>query len=215
MDASAYLEGSIKVSSPEDVDLLLARVTASATQVRQWINAFTGEPLEFLRRLKFEAVGYHPIGHHPLNIIEQVNQTWTYATALLAARQLFALHPEAGGYHLAPGAHASQPLDIMSEVEGLVGAETFAAVTPRNNHCQRLIEVDEPSRGPSVRVLYVTTLSWQPPPTAVREGRSASLVRRLLIAGLPCMASPGYRGGTPISVYLIWAQKFLQQTFRL
>lgn len=134
MDTSAYLEGSITVRSPDDVDLLLSRLTASAEQVRQWIGAFTGEPLELLRRLKFEAVGYHPIGHYPLNIIEQVNQTWTYATALLAARQLFTLHPETGGYHLAPGAHASQPLDIMSEVDGLVGAETFAAVTPRNNN---------------------------------------------------------------------------------
>ncbi|OJU06176.1 MAG: hypothetical protein BGN87_12975 [Rhizobiales bacterium 65-79] len=34
---------------------------------------------------------------------------------------------------LAPGTHASLDLDIMSEVEGYVGAETFAAVSPRNN----------------------------------------------------------------------------------
>lgn len=53
--------------------------------------------------------------------------------ALAAARQLLVLHPEAGGFHLAPGAHASLPLDIMSEAKGLVGAETFAAVDPKNN----------------------------------------------------------------------------------
>jgi hypothetical protein len=40
---------------------------------------------------------------------------------------------EAGGFRLAPGAHACLALDIMNEVEGLVGAETFAAVTPGNN----------------------------------------------------------------------------------
>ncbi len=34
---------------------------------------------------------------------------------------------------LAPGAHAAIELEIMSEVPGLVGAETFAAVDPRNN----------------------------------------------------------------------------------
>jgi len=34
----------------------------------------------------------------------------------------------------APGAYASEPLDIMSGVEGLVGAETFAAVDPHNNN---------------------------------------------------------------------------------
>jgi hypothetical protein len=38
-----------------------------------------------------------------------------------------------GGFRLAPGAHASIALDIMSEMEGQVGAETFAAVSPCNN----------------------------------------------------------------------------------
>ncbi|WP_271893357.1 hypothetical protein [Candidatus Phyllobacterium onerii] len=61
------------------------------------------------------------------------SQTWTFAVAISAARQLLALHPEAGGLGLAPGAHASFELDIMSEVPGYVGAETFAAVDPRNN----------------------------------------------------------------------------------
>ena len=44
------------------------------------------------------------------------------------------MHPEACGYVLAPGAHAAIALDIMSEAPGLVGAETFAAVDPRNNN---------------------------------------------------------------------------------
>jgi hypothetical protein len=35
-------------------------------------------------------------------------------------------------FHLAPGAHAALALDVMSE-DGLVGAETFAAVKPNNN----------------------------------------------------------------------------------
>ena len=89
--------------------------------------------MQLLRSMKFEAIGRHPIADHALNVVEQINQTFTYAVALAAAKVLLRLHPEAGGYRLAPGAHASLPLDIMSEVEGLVGAETFAAVTPRNN----------------------------------------------------------------------------------
>jgi hypothetical protein len=86
-----------------------------------------------LRQMKFKPVGFHPIEGHALNLVEQINQTWTYTVALAAARQLLKLHPDAGGYQLAPGAYASAALDIMSEVEGLVGAETFAAVDPRNN----------------------------------------------------------------------------------
>jgi hypothetical protein len=83
--------------------------------------------------MKFDPAGFHPIEGHALNLIEQINQTWTYVVALAAARQLLDLHPEAGGYRLAPGAHASLPLDIMSQNKGLVGAETFAAVRPGNN----------------------------------------------------------------------------------
>lgn len=86
-----------------------------------------------LRRMKFEAIGFHPIEDRPLNLVEQINQTWTYAVAIAAARQLLVLHPNVGGLRLAPGAHAALELDIMSEQPGAVGAETFAAVTPRNN----------------------------------------------------------------------------------
>jgi hypothetical protein len=121
------------IRSIEDADRLMARIRASATRVHGWVAAQTGDPLEMLRRMKFDPVGFHPVEDRSLNLMEQINKTWTYAVAVAAARQLLLLHPEAGGFHLAPGAHASRDLDIMSEVEGLVGAETFAAVTPRNN----------------------------------------------------------------------------------
>jgi hypothetical protein len=84
--------------------------------------------------MKFLPVGFHPIEDRSLNIVEQINQTWTCGVAVTAARQLLQLHPHAEGFHLAPGAHAAQDLDIMSEPPGLVGAETFAAVNPRNNN---------------------------------------------------------------------------------
>ena len=55
---------------------------------------------------------------HALNVVEQINQTWTFVVALAAARHLLEMHPEAGGYVLAPGAHAAIELDIMSEAPG-------------------------------------------------------------------------------------------------
>ena len=53
--------------------------------------------------------------------------------SIAAVHQIIILHPEAGGFRVAPRAHAAIPLDIMSITEGLVGAETFAAVSPSNN----------------------------------------------------------------------------------
>lgn len=123
----------LSVCTVADADRLMDQVRASAARVHDWIAAQGGDPLALMRRMKFDPVGFHPIEHRPLNLVEQINQTWTYAVAIAAARQLLLLHPEAGGFRLAPGAHASLDLDIMSTAEGLVGAETFAAVTPRNN----------------------------------------------------------------------------------
>lgn len=123
----------LAVRSIEDIDVLMDALRLSATRARDWMAGQSGDPLDMLRRMKFETVGWHPVEDRPLNIVEQINQTWTFAVALSATRQLLRLHPDAGGFLLAPGAHASQALDIMSAVPGLVGAETFAAVDPRNN----------------------------------------------------------------------------------
>jgi hypothetical protein len=125
--------GPLIVRCIADADLLMDKVRTAAASVRNWIAGQTGDPLDMLRRMKFEPVGFHPIGGHALNIVEQINQTWTFCVALAATRQLLLLHPDLEGFHLAPGAHACQALDIMSVAEGCVGAETFAAVTPRNN----------------------------------------------------------------------------------
>ena len=123
----------LTVRTLEEADKLMAQVRESAARAHEWIKS-QADPLEMLRAMKFQPVGRHPIEtDRRLNFIEQVNQTWTFAVAIAAARQLLALHPDAGGFKLAPGAHASLPLDIMSEKDRLVGAETFAAVTPRNN----------------------------------------------------------------------------------
>lgn len=123
----------MRISSIADIEAQFERIKTAATKTQLWLRAHDGEPLELLRALKFEAVGSHPVGDHALNCIEQINQTFTYATALEAARYLLERHPEAGGFDLAPGAHMSMPLDIMSVEPDLVGAETFAAVDPRNN----------------------------------------------------------------------------------
>jgi len=118
----------------EDCDQLMERVRAAASLTqRLWMSAQSGDPLDILFRMKFQASGFDPIDHSPLNLVEQINQTWTYVAAITAARLLIGWHPEAGGFHLAPGAHAAQALDIMSVAPGLVGAEVFAAVDPENN----------------------------------------------------------------------------------
>jgi len=123
----------INVTSVEQLEEQFAKIAEAAKKAHEWISAQSDEPMQFLRRVKFEKRGYHPVDHHKINLIEQVNQTWTYTVALRATKVLLKLHPEAGGLTLAPGANASQDLDIMSINAGLVGAETFAATSPDSN----------------------------------------------------------------------------------
>jgi hypothetical protein len=125
--------GVLLVVDAAEVDEVIGQVRASAARLQRWIASFGGDGIGLLRALKFEEVGFHPLEDRALNAIEQVNQIWTYLAALAAVRQLLVLHPQAGGFLIAPGAHAAQPLDVMSVLDGLVGAETFAAVDPRNN----------------------------------------------------------------------------------
>jgi hypothetical protein len=121
------------VKTAGDIEGHLQVIWQAAAATQEWLASQNGDPLAVIRRMKFDPIGQHPVNGHPLNLIEQINQTWTYMAALIATRQLLALHPDSGGFCLAPGAHASQALDVMSVVEGMVGAETFAAVDPKNN----------------------------------------------------------------------------------
>jgi hypothetical protein len=127
------------VETPADAEDLMELVRQSARKVHDWVAAQVGDPLDMLERMKFDPVGFHPIEGYKLNLVEQINQTWTYAVAIAAAKQLLQFHPDAKGFYLAPGARAGRPLDIMSVVENMVGAETCAVVDPRNN---RKIEKD-------------------------------------------------------------------------
>ena len=124
----------ITIKSIEDVESAKSMIFR---QVSRSIEAFTqisGDPLAAMVAIKFEQIGLHPLEERPLNLIEQVNQTFTYLTAIEAARLLLSWHPDCEGLRLAPGAHAPKgSLDIESIRPGFIGAETFAAVSLSGN----------------------------------------------------------------------------------
>lgn len=87
--------------------------------------------LDGFRRLKFAKVGRHPLEDRDLNVIEQVNQTFTYLVSFAAVRLLFEWHPEQEGFRLNLGTRGGS--DVESFDPRVIAAETFAAVTPGNN----------------------------------------------------------------------------------
>lgn len=90
----------------------------------------SGQALDVLRAIRFSSMGRHPGSEEALNLIEQVNQTFTYLVSFRAMRHLLAAHPAAGPWKLNLGTAAgfdieSRGLDVLAEV--------FAAVHPTNN----------------------------------------------------------------------------------
>jgi hypothetical protein len=121
----------IEVRNVDDLRPIEAAVRAAAERAATEIRATTGCGLDFLRRLKFADCGRHPVEDRCLNLIEQVNQTFTYLATCRAAEKLFELHPDVPGLRLNVGTAAGTDIEDVDRTT--LAAEVFAAVDPRNN----------------------------------------------------------------------------------
>lgn len=104
---------------------------AAERAVRELLRAPEGG-LELLKKIKFERIGQHPLEDRSLNLIEQVNQTFSLLTCFAALRILFENFPGIDGFRLHPGAEPG--CDVESLKPGMIAAEVFAAVSITNNN---------------------------------------------------------------------------------
>lgn len=82
-------------------------------------------------KMKFGGIGFDPLDSaRKLNLIEQINQSFTYLASFYALEVLFTEYPELAPFRLNLGTAAGS--DIESECGGLA-AEVFAAVSPSSN----------------------------------------------------------------------------------
>ena len=124
----------ITLRSAEDIKNYIEDLRISAEEAQLQLSDISGyaEPLELLYRIKFEKICFDPLNQQrSLNLIEQVNQTFTYLASFRAASLLFSWHPALDSLTLNLGARSGT--DIESNYDGGIAAEVFAAVTPQNN----------------------------------------------------------------------------------
>ena len=114
-----------------DAEAMHAQLLDGAARTAAWLRDFAGEPMALLKALRFETVGHDPLTGDPLNVVEQLNQTFTILVTLRAIERLIELHPDAGGFRLALGTSGGR--DIESVAPGLVAAEVFSATHPASN----------------------------------------------------------------------------------
>ncbi len=122
-----------EIASIQDLDALESRIEASAAhavgELRRVLNAAT--PMDLFALVKFTELGRDPLDTtRPLNLIEQLNQSFTYLASITAARWLFGQQPDCAPFVLNLG--TTPGYDIESKC-GRVVAETFAVTHPDSN----------------------------------------------------------------------------------
>lgn len=120
------------VEDPTEIDALEQRVISAASEAVGRLTRLSGTPLTALYELKFTQLGRHPLQDRDLNLIEQINQTFTYLASFRATRLLFDMVPDLKAVSLNLGTAAGY--DIESLERGRVAAEVFATVTLKNNN---------------------------------------------------------------------------------
>jgi hypothetical protein len=124
----------ITLHKSEDIESYMEDLHSSAEEAQMKLAEISeyASPLEFLYRIKFEGIGCDPFNsQRALNLIEQVNQTFTYLATLKAAKMLFTWHSGLASLNLNLGTQSGT--DIESDYDGGISAEVFAAVTPTSN----------------------------------------------------------------------------------
>ena len=145
----------LTIHNQEDIekyrDIIIGSV--SDIQISLCEMAENAEAMELFYSMKFEEIGCDPFdATRKLNLIEQINQTFTYLASLKAAEYLLNHHPNLESLTLNIGTRSGHDIET-SEIGG-VAAEVFAAVHPNNNRklekdierrqykeCQRVLRI--------------------------------------------------------------------------
>jgi hypothetical protein len=122
----------VEIRSSKDVVRLEAHVLAAAARTLEALPALLAmpNPIDVFARLRFEQIGHHPLQDRALNLVEQLNQTFTCLASLRAAAWILSRHPESSPLRLNLGTASGSDIEAF---DGSLAAETFAAVTPKNN----------------------------------------------------------------------------------
>ena len=107
-------------------------VTAMKTQSSIKKLASVKDAMSFLFECKFNQSGFNPLDSSiKLNLIEQLNQTFTYLASFKGAEYIFLHHKKVKSLTLNLG--TASGTDIETDEDGGVVAEVFASVNPSNN----------------------------------------------------------------------------------
>jgi hypothetical protein len=121
------------IGTPEEANALVAELSKSASHAVEQLKALIHEQegLQVLVNIKFQRIGCDPLdAGRPLNLMEQVNQTFTYLASAKAVKQLIEWHPTLVPFIVNLG---TAPGSDIASANGELAAEVFAAVSTSSN----------------------------------------------------------------------------------
>lgn len=122
----------ININNVEELAALKLSIMETAdsttTKLKELLEHKKG--IDLFHEIRFHEFGQDPLEVRPLNLVEQLNQTFTYLSSLMAAEYLLEAHPEHAPYILNLG--TSPGYDVVSKDEVVI-VETFSAVSPLSN----------------------------------------------------------------------------------
>lgn len=123
---------NLRIYNLEELEGLELKLFNAADVARERLQTLCSNKagIEVLYDLKFKPSGRDPLEDRDLNIIEQLNQQFTYLVTIHAVRQLMKRHPGMEPYKINLGTAAG--FDIESDNHKIV-AEVFSSADPKNN----------------------------------------------------------------------------------
>ena len=124
----------ITLTSSTEVARYIAAITDAADAARMRLLALseTRNGIQLLGQMKFEKIGYDPLDtERELDLVEQINQSFTYLASFRAAKILFQRLEGISELSLNLGTLSGS--DLESAEAGGIAAEVFAATRPTSN----------------------------------------------------------------------------------
>lgn len=121
------------IESPEELDQIEQDIIRSATKALQAVVGLhkADAVLGAMWAMKSTPVGCDPLdANRPLNLIEQLNQTFTYMASVRAVKIIFDRHAELAPFRMNLGTARGSDIE---DLKGQLACEVFAAVSTSNN----------------------------------------------------------------------------------
>lgn len=110
----------------DEIQVRRDQIRAAAQVTRQALaEQLVWNPMEAMFTLKFREFGRHHLEARPLNIIEQLNQSFTVMASLAAAEHLLDHYGDFGGLELNPGARSGRDIQSHNPQDLAIEAEVF------------------------------------------------------------------------------------------